>query len=127
MPLNETQLDIPALHATLDSARQERGLSWRELARQAGVSPSTLTRMAQGKRPDVDGLAALVRWVGVPVEQFIRTGESVTKRRSHTKPQTMAAITAVLRADRHLSEHDAQYIQQALEAAYKFIQSTKRG
>ena len=127
MPESTTQLDVAALYATLDAARKERGdLSWREVARQTGVSPSTLTRMAQGKRPDVDGLAALVRWLDIPVEQFIRTSPRAPKRPTQSKSATMAAITAVLRADRHLSEQDAEYIQQALDAAYKFIQSTKK-
>ena len=127
MPENTTQLDVSALYVCLDAARLERGkLSWREVARQAGVSPSTLTRMAQGKRPDVDGLAALSRWLGIPVEQFIRSRPGAPGRRTLSKPATMAAITAVLRADRHLSEQDAEYIQQALDAAYKFIQSTKK-
>lgn len=127
MPENTTQLDVSALYVSLDAARIERGdLSWREVARQAGISPSTLTRMAQGKRPDVDGLAALVRWLGIPVEQFIRSRPGAPRRRAQSKSATMAAITAVLRADRHLSEQDAEYIQQALDAAYKFIQSTKK-
>jgi transcriptional regulator with XRE-family HTH domain len=125
MTASTTQLDVSALHATLETARKEHGISWRELARQAGVSPSTLTRMAQGKRPDVDGLAALVRWLGIPVESFIRSTER-PRRRAQAKPETLAAITAVLRADRHLSDQDAEYIKQALEAAYRFIQSAKK-
>jgi transcriptional regulator with XRE-family HTH domain len=127
MTARTTRLDVSALYDTLDKAREEREISWRELARQTGVSPSTLTRMSNGKRPDVNGLAALVRWLGMPAEKFIRTVETAPKRRTPSRPATMAAITAVLRADRNLSDHDADYIQQALEAAYKFVRAAKKG
>ncbi len=56
--------DSDAFYAALDGVRRARDLNWKEVAAQSGVSASTLTRMAQGKRPDVDGLAALCRVVG---------------------------------------------------------------
>ncbi len=37
------------------------------------MSASTLTRMAQGKRPDVDGLAALVAWSGLDADDYVRS------------------------------------------------------
>ena len=56
----QSHLDVQALYVTLDSERQQRGLSWRQVAQEAGIGPSTLSRMAQGNRPDVDSFAALV-------------------------------------------------------------------
>jgi len=51
------RLDVQALYDALDQQRRSKKLSWRQLAGEAGVSPSTLSRMTQGKRPDVDSLA----------------------------------------------------------------------
>ncbi len=39
---------------------------------QTGVSVSTLTRTQQGGRMEVDGMLAMVGWLGVPVENFVR-------------------------------------------------------
>ena len=55
----------------LDTTRQSRRLNWREVATESGVSASTLTRMAQGKRPDVDSLAALVTWSGLNPSDYL--------------------------------------------------------
>src|SRR6267142_6457670 len=92
--------DAEAFHAALDSQRLAMGMTWKDVAAEAGVSASTLTRMAQGKRPDVDGLAALLTWSGLQAETFIRhSGEEEKK-----KPAPLAQITAVLRADPNLSK-----------------------
>ena len=60
-----TYFDLPAFHAALDAERQVRGLSWRQLGAEAGVAPSTLTRMGHGRHPDVDGLSALLAWASL--------------------------------------------------------------
>jgi transcriptional regulator with XRE-family HTH domain len=59
-------LDVEELYLALDRARRGGGLRWRDIAREAGVSPSTLTRIGQGKRPDADGLIRLMVWLGTP-------------------------------------------------------------
>jgi transcriptional regulator with XRE-family HTH domain len=105
--------DAEAFYAAIDSQREAKGMNWKEVAAETGVSASTLTRMAQGKRPDVDGLAALLAWSGLQAEDFIRTGNR--KR----QPEALAQITAVLRADRNLSRESAEAIEQILRAAYK--------
>ena len=54
--------DADAFFEALDKTRNNKKITWRKVAEEAGVSASTLTRMAQGKRPDVDTLAALAAW-----------------------------------------------------------------
>jgi transcriptional regulator with XRE-family HTH domain len=46
----------------LNAKRFERRMTWKAVAAESGVSASTLTRMVQGKRPDLDGFAALCIW-----------------------------------------------------------------
>jgi transcriptional regulator with XRE-family HTH domain len=107
--------DVAAFHAALDSQRLAMGLTWKDVAAEAGVSASTLTRMAQGKRPDVDGLAALLRWSGLQAEMFIRDAGAEKKKTA----APLAQITAVLRADRSLNKESAEAIEQILKAAYR--------
>ena len=66
------RFDVKALYAALDRKRQEQGLTWQQLAKVVGVSPSTLTRTRDGGRLEVDGMLAMVAWLGRPVEDFVR-------------------------------------------------------
>jgi transcriptional regulator with XRE-family HTH domain len=108
------QLDVDKLHAALDAARRERGLSWRAVAHQAGVSPSTLTRLGDGKRPDVDGFAALVRWLGLPAERFFTGDENEAAQES-----MLAAISAYLHASKELTPEWAETIEAMIGTAYE--------
>lgn len=99
--------------AALDSTRQARRLTWRKVADEAGVSASTLTRMSQGKRPDVDSLGALSRWAG------LRTDEFFTEKEPARAPEPLAQVTAYLRADPQLSELGKNAMEAILHAAYE--------
>lgn len=55
----------------MDAQRRFRGLSWAQVAAEIGVSSSTLTRTKRGGRMEVDGMLAMVRWVGRTVESFV--------------------------------------------------------
>lgn len=61
------------------------------------MGASTLTRMMQGKWPDVDGRAALLKWSGLKAESFFDSGEG-------NRAETLAEMTALLRADPNLIE-----------------------
>jgi len=69
------RFDPKALYNALDERRAERGLSWQDVARATGVSAATITRTRTGGRMEVDGMLALVGWLGVPVETFVRKTE----------------------------------------------------
>jgi transcriptional regulator with XRE-family HTH domain len=120
----EGRLDVAALYVTLDSERQQRGLSWRQVATQAGVGPSTLSRMAQGNRPDVDSFVALVQWLGMPAEQFMRGGapEDAT-----TAAEPAQAVASLLRADKTLDPDSAAAIDDILRAAMRLAGKRTKG
>ncbi len=108
--------DTNAFHAALDAVRQARKLNWKQVAAQSGVSASTLTRMAQGKRPDVDGLAALIAWSGLNADDYVRS-ESETP----PEPEPLAMISTYLRADRNLSPEAATALEQMIKATYETL------
>ena len=105
--------DADAFYAALDQARRARNLTWKQVAAESGVSASTLTRMAQGRRPDIDGLAALTVWSGLRSDDFVRaTGVS-------SRPNTLAMISTHLRADKNLSSRAANAMEQVIASAYQ--------
>lgn len=106
------QFDSEAFYATLDAHRLAKQLTWKQVAEESGIAASTLTRMAQGKRPDVDGLAALLRWSGLKAESFIPGS-------SDAEPETLAQMTALLRADPTLSAGAKRTLENILHATYK--------
>ena len=57
--IKRARFDGDAFYAALDGERLARQCTWKRVAEESGISASTLTRDSQGKRPDVDGLAAL--------------------------------------------------------------------
>jgi transcriptional regulator with XRE-family HTH domain len=66
------RFDTAALFAALDGQRVARGMSWTDVARDTGVSVATIRRTEHGGRMEVDGMLALVDWLGVAVEAFVR-------------------------------------------------------
>lgn len=111
------RFDASAFYAALDQTRESRGLTWKQVAAEAGISASTLTRMAQGRRPDVDSLGALAHWSGLSADDFIRPAEPSSK----TDADPLAQITAYLRADAHLSDRAATAIEEVLRATYNLF------
>jgi transcriptional regulator with XRE-family HTH domain len=82
------------------------------VAEESGISASTLTRISQGKRPDVDGLSALLAWSGLQMDDFIVT----TMPRAEVS--TVARISTSLRADKHLPPRAAEAIEKIVRVAY---------
>jgi transcriptional regulator with XRE-family HTH domain len=70
MPNQPGRLNAAALYAALDEQRRARGMSWAQVAAEIGVSASTLTRTRRGGRMEVDGMLAMVRWLGRTAESF---------------------------------------------------------
>jgi len=66
------RFDAAALFAAIDRQRLARGLTWGDVARATGVDAATIKRTKDGGRMEVDGMLALVGWLGVPVEAFVR-------------------------------------------------------
>ncbi len=112
----DVTFDAEALYAALDAQRRARGLNWKKVAAAAGISASTLTRMAQGRRPDVDSLAALLRWSGVEASDFIRKDGRPAKPLEATP---LAMISTYLRSDPNLTKESATALDELIKATYQ--------
>jgi transcriptional regulator with XRE-family HTH domain len=65
------RFDFQKFYQAVNAKREERAASWRQVAREIGIGKSTLARMAQNKRPDADGLAALSFWAELNPADFV--------------------------------------------------------
>jgi hypothetical protein len=69
-PKSPGRFDAAGLYQALDAQRRAHGLSWTQVAKEVGVSVSTLTRTKLGGRMEVDGMLAMARWLGRSAESF---------------------------------------------------------
>jgi hypothetical protein len=99
-PGRRGSFDADGFYTALDLERQHRRMTWKDVAVEAGVSASTLTRMKQGKRPDVDSMAALAAWGGLDADHYVVAD-------SKGEAAALPKISALLRSDPHLSAESA--------------------
>ena len=111
------RFDGGAFFAALDTERQARQCTWKQVAEECGISASTLTRMAQGRHPDVNGLAALATWSGLDVNRFLRSPSA------WEEPEPLAVISSCLHSDPRLNEQAAVALDQMVKAAYRSMTS----
>jgi transcriptional regulator with XRE-family HTH domain len=111
----QRKVDLGALYSALDSKRRGENLSWRELARQLEISSSVFTRLAQGRRPDLETFLTMVEWLGASAENFVASD----KPSQDEAQETVAVISNYLRADRSLKPESAEAIESIVRTAYE--------
>jgi len=111
--------DSNAFYGALDAVRQAKKLTWKQVAQQSGISASTLTRMAQGKRTEVDGLAALLAWSGLDADDYVRS-KSIEEL---PEPEPLAMISTYLRSDRNLTPEAATALDELIKATYERLRT----
>jgi transcriptional regulator with XRE-family HTH domain len=94
-------------------------LSWRQLAGEVGCSPSTMTRLANGHRPDVDAFTALTQWLKMPAEAFTTDDSTGTDQDPQEQPELLAQVSALLRARKDLGDEEKEHLQHVFEAAMR--------
>jgi transcriptional regulator with XRE-family HTH domain len=121
LEMPETTVNVDALYAALDTKRRSQESSWREIARDLDVSPSTFSRMAHGRRPDVDTFATLLRWLNVDAEAFMTGGEG----HQEEKPNPMVMVSTYLRSAKNIDDAEAKALEDIFEAAYNRLVTSK--
>ncbi|WP_086667122.1 helix-turn-helix domain-containing protein [Lentzea kentuckyensis] len=112
-------VDVARLHAALDAARESKDMSWRQLAKELGVSPSTMSRLAnEDAKPDVNAFAAMVTWLGVPAEKFM-VDEDDLSARTGEEPPLLAELAPLLRARSDLQQEDVEYLEDLISSAVR--------
>ena len=107
------RFDAEAFYSALDAERRSRRQTWKRVAEEAQVSASTLTRMAQGRRPDVDSMAALVAWSGLSADTFVKDAQA------KPLPGSLSVISASLKNDPQLTPEAADALDELMKATYE--------
>jgi hypothetical protein len=63
--------DLGQVHAALNARRQERGLTWAELAEELDCTPSRLTNLRTARLADMDLAMRITQWLGQPAAAFV--------------------------------------------------------
>jgi transcriptional regulator with XRE-family HTH domain len=106
-----------AFFSALDTERLARRKTWKQVAEESRVPASSLSRMGNGKRPDVDSLAKLLSWSQLKAESFIN------KSQEGGKPTSLAEISALLRADPKLSPDSKKTLEHVIFSTYNALLS----
>lgn len=111
------QIDIAELARMIKAKRGNRGL--RTVAEEiGGVSASTLSRIEQGKLPDLDTFIRICKWLDVSADHFTVANNNavIMDRRDNS-----GSIIAHLRADRTLDPQTAEALVKMIQLAYDAI------
>ncbi|PHZ84716.1 helix-turn-helix domain-containing protein [Paremcibacter congregatus] len=112
--MSNGKFNAESFYSALNTCRESKKYTWKKVAELAQISPSTLTRMAQGKRPDVDSMAALIDWSGLSADDFIEKSNNDIEQ-----VDTVATIGTYLRADKNLDDKSADALSAIVQAAYE--------
>lgn len=64
--------DFEEFYRSVDHKRRRQRKRWRQVADEAGVSPSSITRLGQGKSISVNTLARLSDWAGLVLDLYVK-------------------------------------------------------
>lgn len=120
--MTETQpFNRPLFIDDLDRERVKRSKSWREIAKELDISPSTLTRLRQAQTtPDLNTFTRLCTWAGLTPAVYLSTAEPVTGTQD-----ALTEIAALLRADKSLDAVGAATVEAVVRAAYEKLQQSE--
>lgn len=119
MPDLSREFDVERFYAALSASSTARQMNWKQVAEAAGIHPSTLSRMAQGRRPDATSLALLAAWSGLNPADFVRGVDRAAE------PDPLARISQFVHSDPNLSTEAARALDELIKATYSRL-STPR-
>lgn len=114
MTADVPSFDPSSFFKALDTTVLARGLRWKDVSQQTGVSTSTLSRMAQGKGPDAASMAILSAWAELNPADFT----SFPSERAF-RAEPLALLTSSLRRDPRLSPESAATLEAVIKVTYE--------
>lgn len=105
--MSTSVFDLGGLYRDLAAARERRSLSWAGLAREVGVSPSTIRRLRNADDAEADGVLAVICWLGVTPEQYVQ-GDVVKPERLRDPGHGLVRVDMNLVAEADGDAHGAR-------------------
>ena len=103
-------LSMSGFHAVLNAQRITKGLTWKQVTEQTGISRPTLHRIKHGGTMSFGTLMALLAWSGLDAAHFRPGAEPM---------EPLAQAIAILRSDPTLSQADAEKVGAILTVTYE--------
>lgn len=116
----ERAFDSDAFYRALAATVDAREITWKKTSQETGVSATTLTRMAKGRKPDASSLAILATWAGLNLSDFVSLNTKVQRG------EPLALATAQLRSDPNLSDSSKDALEEMMKAAYISLRKKDR-
>ncbi len=104
------KMTLPALGRRLAEKRGERGI--REVSKEIGISPATLSRVERGFLPDVETFGKICRWLKLDPREILGVP---------TSSQATPKIGVHFRKDQVLAPKTAHALAQMILAAQRAI------
>jgi len=104
------KIKTEVLSQLVKNKRGKDGL--RETAKKIGVSAPTLSRIEQGRVPDLETYLTLCDWLEVSTEYFVKEAESKYDSKRHE-------VVAHLRADKTLDNEVSNALIKMIDIAYE--------
>jgi transcriptional regulator with XRE-family HTH domain len=111
------KFDSTRFYEAVERRREDERLSWRQLATRLSLSPSTFSRLAQGKRPDVDTFVKLLAWLQQPATDFVQELPSAQPPAA-SSADVLRDVRTSLRRDPALSSENAEALEDIVRVAY---------
>ena len=74
-PDSRLRWNLSELYVALNAQRQERGLSWRDLAETLGCTPSRLTNLRTARQADMGLVMRITQWLNKPAAEFVHPAQ----------------------------------------------------
>ena len=101
--------------------RERRGNGGiREVAREIGISPATLSRVENGKLPDLETFSKICRWLKIDPGEVLGVKGVVGTASSQDR-----TVSAHLRADKNQSPEAARALAEMILAAQRMISESR--
>jgi transcriptional regulator with XRE-family HTH domain len=104
--------NVSTFYEVLADVVASRKTTWRLLARETGVRPATLKRIAKGGYPDAATLAILSAWANLNPADFVVTAPN------RGPPHSLTEISNVLKSDPNLEPAAARDLETIIYLAY---------
>jgi transcriptional regulator with XRE-family HTH domain len=120
-------INVTELGSYIKRKRESERLSLRAVAKQTQVSASTLSRIENGTGvPDTPTLARLAKWLSIPFERIVGSGNSGESAIVYYPNESIPDIVeAHLRADRNLTPEVARALAEMFRVAYNQVSVKK--
>lgn len=120
-------INVTELGSYIKRKRESERLSLRAVAKQTQVSASTLSRIENGTGiPDTPTLARLAKWLSIPFERIVGSGNSSESPIIYYPNESIPDIVeAHLRADRNLTPEGARALAEMFRVAYNQVSVKK--